>query len=269
VQKLFSLKNVTLFHDNPARGLPLVQATVLLSDAATGAPLAVLEGSSLTAIRTGGASGLATELLARADGAIVGVIGAGVQACTQLEAVCCARPIRRARVFSRHLEAARRFAAEMGRQLVVPVELAGSATAALSGSDIVCTATSSATPVFDDRDLAPGTHINAIGAYLPDMTEIPAATVSRARVVVDHRAAALEEAGDLLRPYRDGLIAEAHFGIELGDVILGRAPGRTRPEEITLFKSVGVAIQDLCARAMALENARRLGIRTVLNDAAE
>jgi ornithine cyclodeaminase/alanine dehydrogenase-like protein (mu-crystallin family) len=267
--KLFSLKNVTLFHDNPAQGLPLVQATVLLSDGATGAALAVLEGSSLTAIRTGAASGLATELLARADAATVAIFGAGVQARTQLEAVCCARPIHRARVFCRHAEAAQRFAAEMGRQLGVPVEAAGSAAAALSESDIVCTATTSATPVFDDRDLAPGTHINAIGVFCPDMAEIPAATVRRGRVVVDHRAAALEEAGDLLIPYRAGLLAEAHFGTELGDVILGRAPGRTSPEEITLFKSVGVAIQDLCAGAMALENARRLGIGTVLKDTAE
>lgn len=134
----------------------------------------------------------------------------------------------------------------------------------MEGADVICTATTSSRPVFDDQAVAPGAHINAIGVFRPDMAEIPAATVRRARVVVDHRASALEEAGDLLIPLRAGWIDTEHFSTELGQVVLGLSPGRTGPDEITLFKSVGVAIQDLCAAARALANARRLGLGTPL-----
>ena len=226
-QKMFSLKMVTVYDDNPPRGLPLVQSTVILTDGTTGTPLAVVDGACLTAIRTGAASGLATDLLARADTAMQPLIGTGVQARTQLEAVCCVRSIGRARVYSRNAEAAERFAGEMSQQLGLSVERAESPSAAIKDADVVCTATSSTTPVFEDHDLPPGAHINAIGSYRPDMIEIPSGTVRRARIVVDHRAAALEEAGDLLAPYRNGLIPESHFSTELGAVVLGRSAGRT------------------------------------------
>jgi ornithine cyclodeaminase/alanine dehydrogenase-like protein (mu-crystallin family) len=267
-RKMFSLKLVTVFDDNPQRGLPLIHATVILNDGVTGAPLAVMDGASLTALRTGAASGLATDLLARPDSAVAAVIGCGVQARTQLEAVCCVRPIRRARVYGRNAPAATRFAAEMSQRLNIAVETARSSAAAIDGADVVCTATTSATPVFDDRDLPAGAHINAIGSFRPDVAEIPAATVCRARVVVDHRASAREEAGDLLTPCRLGLIAESHFHTELGDLILGRSAGRTTAADVTLFKSVGVAVQDLFAAIRALENGRRLGIGTWLEDSA-
>ena len=268
-QKMFSLKLVTVFDDNPQRGLPLIHATVLLNDGTTGSPLAVMEGASITALRTGAVSGLATDLLARPASATVAVIGTGVQARTQLAAVCCVRPIRLARVYGRNAQAAEHFAAEMSRQLDLTVQHVLSPSAAIQDADIVCTATTATTPVFEDRDLAPGAHINAIGSFRPDVVEIPAATVHRARVVVDHRASALEEAGDLLTPYRAGLIAESHFSTELGDLILGRSTGRTSPADITLFKSVGVAVQDLFAAIRALKNARRLGIGTLLEDTAK
>jgi len=258
--KLFSLKFITLFDQNRRKGLPLIQATVLLSDGTTGEALAVMDGAALTALRTGAASGVATDVLARPDAAVAAVFGAGVQARTQLEAVCEARAIRRARVFDPDASAADRFAAEMTERLGRPVQRAASPAQALEHADVVCTATTSPMPVFDDGDLPRGVHVNAIGSYRPHVSEIPAATVCRARVVVDHRASALEEAGDLLGPLRQGLIRESHFSVELGDVLLGRSPGRTSPDEVTLFKSVGVAIQDLCAAAQALENARRLGL---------
>jgi ornithine cyclodeaminase/alanine dehydrogenase-like protein (mu-crystallin family) len=263
-QKLFSLKFITLFGDNPQRGLPLIQSTVLLSDGVTGAPLAVLDGASLTAIRTGAASGLATDLLARSDAATVAIIGAGLQARTQLEAVACVRQLQRAWVFDTRPAAAASFAAEMQRQLGFAVEVAASPAAAVQHADIICAATTSSAPLFDDRDVRPGTHINAIGVFQPDRAEVPAATVRRARVVVDHFVSALEEAGDLLLPLRAGLIDESHFKTELGQLVLGQQPGRTSAEEITFFKSVGVAIQDLCAAERALANARRLGLGTPL-----
>ena len=255
--KMFSLKIATVFHDNPSRGLPLVQSTVILTDGTTGTPLAVMDGASLTAIRTGAASGLATALLARRDSTTVAIIGAGVQARTQLEAVCCVRSIKRARVYCRDIESAARFADEMSQQLHIAVEPAESAAAAIRNADIICTATPSTSAVFDDADVSPGTHINAVGAYRPDMVEIPAKTVQRARVVVDHRESALEEAGDLLGPLGQGLITEHHFASELGDLILGRSTARHNQTEMTLFKSVGIAVQDLAAACRIARNLDR------------
>lgn len=266
VQKRFTLKFITLFNQNRLKGLPLIHALVILTDGATGEHLAVMDGASLTALRTGAASGLATDLLARPDAAVAAVFGAGMQARTQLQAVCCVRRIRRVFVYDADRAAAERFASDMTRQQGVPVERADSPAQALSAADVVCTATTSPTPVFEDRELKPGTHINAVGVFQPGKAEIPSATVCRARVVVDHRASALEEAGDLLGPLRQGLIQEAHFGTELGDVVLGLSPGRRTAEEITFFKSVGVAIQDLCAASRAFDNACRLGLGTPLTE---
>ncbi len=198
--ELFSTKLITVFEENARHGLPMIQSMVFLADAATGSPVALLDGASLTAIRTGAASGLATDLLARPDATTAAIIGAGVQARTQLEAVCCVRDIEHARVYDRDAESAERFAVEMREQLGVVVEPAASAAAAVKNAGIVCTVTNAKSPVFEDCHLSPGTHINAVGAFRPDMIEVPAATVCRARVVVDHLAAALEEAGDLLAP---------------------------------------------------------------------
>jgi len=259
-QKLFGLKLVTLFDENRRKGLPLIQALVIVADGATGTPLAVMDGSTLTALRTGAASGVATDCLARDDAEVAAVFGAGVQGRTQLEAVCCVRRIRRARVYDADASAADRFAAEMTQRLGLPVQRAASPAEALADAAVVCTATTSSRPVFQDRELAPGAHINAVGSYKPDVAEIPAETVSRARVVVDHRASAIEEAGDLLVPLRRGLIRKADLETELGEVLARRAPGRRSAEEITLFKSVGVAAQDLFAAARALANARTLGL---------
>jgi ornithine cyclodeaminase len=167
-------------------------------------------------------------------------------------------------VFDTRPAAAASFAAEMQRQFGFAVEVAVSPAAAVQNADIICAATTSSAPLFDDRDVRPGTHINAIGVFQPDRAEVPAATVRRARVVVDHFVSALEEAGDLLLPLRAGLIDESHFKTELGQLVLGQQPGRTSAEEITFFKSVGVAIQDLCAAERALANARRLGLGTPL-----
>jgi ornithine cyclodeaminase/alanine dehydrogenase-like protein (mu-crystallin family) len=240
--------------------LPRIRALVLLFDATDGSPLAIVHGGELTAIRTGAASGAATEILARTASTRAAVFGAGLQARRQLEAVCSVRSIRGARVFDPCGEAAGRFAREMAAALGIPVDVASSPAGALDGADVVCTATTSAVPVFDDRDLAPGAHINAIGSYKPDAREIPAETVERARVVVDSLGAALEEAGDLVLPLREGRIGRAHIETELGEVISGRKEGRRSDGEVTLFKSVGVATQDLAAAARAVERARAMGL---------
>lgn len=259
--KVFSLKLANVFRDNPSKSLPLIQSLVILSDGQTGTQLAIMEGASLTAIRTGAASGLATDLLARPDASVAAIIGTGVQARTQLEAICCVRSLRLAKVFGRRADAAARFAEEMSARCGIRVDCAATPAAALQGADIICTATNATSALLDARDVKPGAHINAVGAFSPTMLEIPSEIVCRARVVVDHRASALEEAGDLLAPLRAGLISEDHFKTELGELVLEHAGVNSSDAgQITLFKSVGVAIQDLCAAVRALRNARELGI---------
>jgi len=258
------VKIVTLFGGNAAQGLPRLQALMVVLDAATGSPLAVMDGTSLTAIRTGAASGVATDLLARPDAAVAAVFGAGPQARTQLVGVCAVRPIRRARIFDVSAERARAIAREMAEELGIQVEAAASPSEALAGADVVCTATTASEPVFADSDVAPGTHINAIGSYKPGVREIPAETVRRARVVVDHLPAALAEAGDLIIPMEQGLIGKGHVYAELGELLAGVKKGRESPDEITLFKSVGVAVQDLAAADRVLAAAERLNFGTEL-----
>jgi alanine dehydrogenase len=247
---------------NYARGIPTVYASVLLADGATGETMALLEGGSLTAIRTGAASGLATRLLSRPDSSVLALFGAGKQARTQALAVCSVRPIQEVRIYSPHKDHVTQFINDCRGKNPLPEKIvpASSPGDALSGADIVCTATTSGTPVFSDRDLEEGVHINAVGAYLPDTAEIPPKTVGRARVYVDSRAAAFSEAGDLILPLRQGIIREEHVLGELGELVLGTIPGRERPDEVTLFKSLGIAVQDAAAAWECYRNAVRLGI---------
>ena len=259
------LKVVSVFDSNPARGLPLIHALVLVVDAATGAPQALIEGSSLTAIRTGAASGAATDTLARPEARVVALFGSGAQARRQLEAVCTVRPIERVQLYS--LGGAEAFAAEMAGYGPIPndIAIAESPRAALAEADIVCAATTSRTPVFDGRDLRPGTHVNGIGSFTPEMQEIDATTVRRARVIVDSRAATLAEAGDLIIPLRSGEIDLDHISTELGEVLAGAKPGRTSAEQITFFKSVGVAVQDAAAAQLVVRNGAALGLGTMVS----
>jgi ornithine cyclodeaminase/alanine dehydrogenase-like protein (mu-crystallin family) len=254
------VKVVTLHPTNPGRGLPFIQALVLLLDAANGNPLAVMNGTTLTAIRTGAASGAATDVLARRNASRAAIFGAGTQAETQLEAICAVRAIRGARVFDVSAQRARAFAARMTETLRIEVAPAGSPAEALAGADVVCTATTSAAPVFADADLASGTHINAVGSYKPDVREIPGATVGRARVFVDQIEAAWHEAGDLIMARNDGALAGPDSAIELGQVLAGERPGREHDGQITFFKSVGIASQDLAAAQAVLENGIRMGL---------
>jgi ornithine cyclodeaminase len=257
-----AVKVVSLFPGNPQRGLAFIQAAVLVLEADTGRPVALLEGSSLTAIRTGASSGAAIDLLARPDSRAVAVFGAGAQGRTQLEAACSVRKIEKAWVFDPSIERAEVLAQEMAGKGPIPKDLlvAHSSRQAVSEADIVCTATTSTTPVFADADLKPGTHVSAIGSYTPEMQEAPAETVARALVVVDSRSATLAETGDLLQPMQAGLFGEEHIYAELGEIVLGRKPGRSSPEQITYFKSVGIAVQDAMAAQLALRNADKMGI---------
>lgn len=260
--KALAIKTVSLFPANPARGLAYIQAAVLAFDPETGRAIALLEGSSLTAIRTGAAGGAAIDLLARRDSKVVAIFGAGAQGRTQLEAACTARKIETAFIFDPSHEKAKAFAEEMKGKgsITKDIRVASSAKEPAENADVICTATTSTQPVFDDTDIKAGTHISAVGGYLPEMQEVPAATLRRAVVVVDSRSACLEEAGDLIQPLRAGLFDESHIHAELGEILLGRRPGRQSDDEITYFKSVGIAVQDAMAAQVALENARKMNI---------
>jgi len=256
-----AVKVVSLFPNNPDHGLAFIQAAVLVLEADTGRAAALLEGSTLTAIRTGAGSGAAIDLLARPDSKVVAVFGAGAQGRTQLEAACSVRKIEAAWVYDEAIGRAEAFTQEMAGKGVIPKKLfvAKSPRQAVAEADIVCTATTSSAPVFADTDLKLGVHVSAIGSYTPEMQEVPAETVARALVVVDSRSATLAETGDLIQPMRAGLFGEEHIYAELGEILLGRKTGRQSPDQITYFKSVGVAVQDAMAAQLALQNARRQG----------
>jgi ornithine cyclodeaminase len=256
-------KIVSVFPGNPAQGLPLIHAAVIVVDAETGRPTALMDGTYLTALRTGAASGVSTDLLARADARVAAIFGAGAQGRTQLEAVCTVRPIKKAWVYDLDREAAAAYAAEMaarGAPFPRSMAVADSPAQALAEADVVCTATTSTRPVFADADLQPGTHISGVGSYTPEMQEVPAETVARAKVVVDARDAALAEAGDLIIPLKQGRIDESHIHGEIGQVAAGTLPGRESDEEITFFKSVGVAVQDVAVADLILRQAAAQGL---------
>jgi ornithine cyclodeaminase len=256
------VKIVSVFPRNLEMGLPTIFALVVVVDASTGRPVAVMDGTYLTALRTGAASGAATDLLARKDARVAAIFGAGVQARTQLLAVCEVRDIERVWVYDVNPQAAERYAQEMAGKGRVPADLsvASSPAEAAREADVLCTATTSQTPIFTDVDLKPGVHINAVGSFTPEMQEIPEQTVGRARLVVGSREACLAETGDLIIPIRNGLITEADIYAELGEIAAGLKPGRDNADEITLFKSVGNAVQDVSVARRVMEEARRLGL---------
>lgn len=260
------VKVVSVFSSNPARGLPLIHAVVCLTDPETGQPLAILDGTYLTALRTGAVSGAATDLLARPESRVLVTFGAGAQGVTQVAAVCAVRPIERVIVVDPNGEAHSRFRTAIASDWPDILDrLAFSEDPrSVAEADVVCTATTSRTPVFDDGDLQPGTHINAVGAYTPEMQEISPETVRRSTVVVDAVEAALAEAGDLIKPLRDGLIERHHISRELGMIATGTAPARSSKEEVTLFKSVGNAVQDVVVARRAVDRARIEGIGTTV-----
>ncbi len=257
------IKAVSVFPGNAARGLPTIAALVLIQDAATGAPLGLLEGASLTALRTGAASGLATRLLSRPEAIICALFGTGAQARTQLEAVCAVREVTQVRVVGRDPVRAEAFAtwARAEPWLRGATVLTARDTAlAVRGADLIVTATTSPTPVVPSAEVAAGAHLNAVGAFTPQTREVEADLVARATVVVDSREAALAEAGDLLLAIAEGRFAAEGIHAEIGEVAAGDRPGRRSDAEITLFKSVGTAALDVAVGAEALRRAADQGI---------
>jgi alanine dehydrogenase len=241
------VKIVSIFPGNRERGDESHFGAVLLFETETGRPIAHLDAAAITAIRTAAVSAVATRLLARGDAGDLALLGSGVQARTHLAALRQVRELRRVRVWSRRPESARRFAAEESARHGLPVEAASSAAAAVSGADLVCAVTASREPVLAGDWLSPGVHVNAVGASAAASRELDSAAVARARLFVDRRESTLNESGDFLFPLREGLIAEDHIQGEIGDLLLGRLSGRRSASEITLFKSLGLAVEDLAA----------------------
>ncbi|MEX0974481.1 MAG: ornithine cyclodeaminase family protein [Bacillota bacterium] len=261
-------KIISIFERNPLRGLTTVQAVLVLLSPDTGEVLAVMEAGTLTALRTGAGSGAATKLLANPDASVATIFGAGAQARTQLEAMACVRPLQE--VFVCDIDAARAaaFAGEMEGCLresfpsisVTPTtDIAG----AVSRSDLIACATTSPIPLFSGDLVKPGAHINAIGSYTPDRRELSEGLLLRAdKVVVDDIGAVLSEAGDFIIPIRNGAFSEDRIHGEVGEILLGRKPGRERRDEITVYKAVGMATLDLLAGRMAYEKALEKGLGT-------
>jgi ornithine cyclodeaminase len=237
------LKVVSIFPGNHAAGYDSHQGVVMLFDTRFGYPLAIIDASSITAIRTAACSGVATRALARDDAGDLALLGSGVQARTHLAAMRAVRPLRRVRVWSRTPANARRFADESP----VPVEVMPTPHAAVDGADLICTTTAAREPVLEGAWLAPGAHVNAVGACFAATRELDTAAVARARLVVDRKESTLNESGDFLFARRDGAIGEDHILGELGDLLHGRFAGRRAADDITLFKSLGIAIEDLAA----------------------
>jgi ornithine cyclodeaminase/alanine dehydrogenase len=254
-----STKIVTVFEKNLEKNMPTIMATIILNDSETGAPLAIMDGTLITAMRTGAVCGVATKYLARKDSKNVGIFGAGVQARTQLMAMCAVREIKKALVHDVVKERAESFASEMSKILKIPVE-ACEPRDLVAQSDIIVTATTSKTPVFDGSWVKPGTHLNLIGSFKPDVREVDEEVIKKAKIVVDQKSAALEEAGDIIIPLKAGIITEKDIYAELGELAAGLKPGRTSDFEITLFKSVGLGIQDCAAAWLAYMRAKEKGV---------
>ena len=258
-QAVYGLKAICIFPGNPAAGLDSHQGVVLLSSAQTGEPLAMLNASAVTEIRTAAVSAVATELLARADATELAIIGTGVQARAHLLAIAAARPLTGIRVAGRDQAKARRFAEGMRERAAAPVTACASAADAVAGAGIVVTATSSAEPVLRRDWLAPGAHVNAVGACVPQARELDTETMAAAALFTDSRESAASEAGDYVLARAAGAIGPDHIRAELGEVLAGTAPGRADDAEITVFESLGLAVEDLAAAALAYRKAAELG----------
>jgi len=257
-------KVVTVYKNNPTKhNLPTVIGKVLLQDPETGDVICIMDGGYLTAVRTGAASGVATKYLAKEDiGQTAGILGAGVQAKMQLWAVAVARKLSKALVYDISDKAVNSFISEMSAKLNLEIKKADSPDGLLAEADIICTATSSATPIFDGNKVRPGTHINGIGSHTPNARELDTAIVKKSKFIADSYEACLKEAGDIMIPIDEGALDRSHMFAELGEVVTGKKPARESNDEITLFKSNGLAIQDVATAKLVYDKAKEAGAGT-------
>jgi alanine dehydrogenase len=252
-------KLVTIFANNARKGLATHHATILLFDPETGAPAALIDGRYITAARTAAVSAVAVRHLAHADSTVLTVLGSGVQARSHVETLCRIQPFRDVRAWSPTPDHLARFVADAASLTSASVERAATAESAVRGADVVVLATSSAIPVVQSDWISPGTLIVSLGAYRPEMREMDPLLVSRSRIIVDSRAAALVEAGDMVLGIREGRFTAAHIVGEIGEVVAGRIPGRRSADDVVIFKSLGMAVEDVVCAQLAYQRARATG----------
>jgi ornithine cyclodeaminase len=253
-------KLVTVYHSNLAAGLPSHLATIVLLDPATGELLALVDGRYITEARTAAVSAVATDLLARENASSLAILGSGVQARSHLEAIRRVRPLAEVRVWSPNADRCAEFVREMRPRTRLPVVAAGSAREAVLGADIIVLVTASKDPVVESDWISDGAHICAVGACRPTQRETTTAVMRRARLFVDSRTGALAEAGDIVLPIAEGAFGPDHIAGELGELAAGRIAGRTSPSELTLFKSLGMAVEDVAAALLAYAKASERGL---------
>jgi ornithine cyclodeaminase/alanine dehydrogenase-like protein (mu-crystallin family) len=261
-QSTYGLKAICFFYENSLFNKDAHQGCVLLSSGETGELLAIMNATAITAIRTAAVSALAARLLSREDAHDLAIVGSGGQARMHLRAFSAVRQIKRARVVSLNPDHPKRLADEMRDELPFPVEPMTNVEEALKDADLIVTATSAREPVTRRGWVSDGAHVTAIGTYSANSREIDSATMATARIFVDRRESALNEAGDFILPLKEGLITEDSIVGEIGEVLLGQVPGRTSNDEITLFKSLGLAIEDLACAEYLFEKAKRAGVGT-------
>ena len=261
-QPLFGLKTICVFPGNAAIGKDAHQGGVMLFNGATGELLAIANASAITAIRTAAVSALATKVLAHDDAGDLALIGAGIQARKHLESMACVRKLKRVRVTASRFERAKLFANEMQPTIAVPIEPVETAEEAISGADLIVTATTTREPVVKREWISAGAHINAIGTFSPKAREIDSATMAAATLFTDRRESLFNEAGDYLLAAADGVITKDSLVAELGEVLTDKHPGRTSRDEITLFKSLGLAIEDLASAAFIYKVAQERAVGT-------
>jgi ornithine cyclodeaminase len=251
---------VAIFPDNPSRGLDAHQGVVIVFSGEDGRVRGIVDASAVTAIRTAAVSAVATRALAREGATTLAVLGAGVQAAAHIESMACVMPIERVRIYSRRSEPAQQLAASTAERYGVDASAAASVEEALREAAVVVTATTAREPIVERGWFAPGAHVNAVGSSIPTTRELDGATVAAARLVVDARESTLNESGDLLLAVREGTVAADVPLVELGEVLSGSAPGRTSPDQLTVFISLGLAVEDLAAAELALRVSAESGI---------
>jgi alanine dehydrogenase len=258
----FGIKVLSIVDDPGELGVDSHQGGVLIFNPATGAPLALLEAGAITAVRTAAVSALATDRLARRDASTLAILGAGTQAASHVEAMLEVRRIVRVRVWSRDAAKARIFAAEQAARHGLSVAAAADVAEAVGGADIVCTTTSASEPVLFGHMMVEGMHVNAVGASIPSWRELDTEAVRRSRLFTDRRESLENEAGEYIRALETGAIGGGHLQAELGEVLIGSHPGRTSDAEITLFRSLGLAVEDVAAGWLVYRNALERGVGT-------
>ena len=260
--KALGMKVVTYFQNNPKQNLPAILATIMLFSAETGKMIAAMDGSYITAIRTACASAMATKVLANPQTPVLGILGAGVQARAHIQALARVRKLEKIKLYSPSGASAAALKQEMAPQFQATIEATNSADEAVRDADLVVTVTTAKEPILKKDWLKPGVHINAVGSHRPDLREIDGATLARAKVVVDSREAIMAECGDILLAIKEGSIAKENIHGEIGEVLAGTKPGRARADEITLYKSVGIAIQDVATANLVYHKALKQGVGT-------